>query len=162
MIEKWNEILISELILAYMIQELKKLTAAEQAILIKAPALVSVLAASTDGEVNSTEKKEAISFSFVRTFSAHPMVKGYYEEVNKTFEANLNEMIKRFTPLNEANIEALKTEVANLSPIIAKLDREYARILHASLKSFASHVKDVDRSVVEDFIFPLPIPGLTD
>jgi hypothetical protein len=44
--------------------------------------------------------------------------------------------------------------------VIAKLDKAYAHAFHKSLEGYAKHVRNSSHSILQDFIFPLPIPGL--
>jgi len=46
--------------------------------------------------------------------------------------------------------------------ILKKLGKEYASTMHRSMKTFKDHVSKAHRNVLEYFVFPLPIKGLTD
>ena len=45
--------------------------------------------------------------------------------------------------------------------IIKKLDKEYAEALGKSFEKYTKHVKTAAHSVFQDFIFPMPIKGLS-
>jgi hypothetical protein len=112
-----------------MIKEFEKLTMEERALLLQAPALVSVLAASGDQAIDKAGKADAIKLAHLKIVTADA---------------------------------ALRREIESLNPIIAKLDTEFAKSLHASLARYEEHVKKAEGSVLVDFIFPLPIPGLSE
>ena len=145
-----------------MIKQFKKLTKTETELLLKAPILVSVLGISGDHEISKKEKAEAVKFAHIKTFSAAPLLLPYYKEVEKNFIIYFEAIVKKYAPFDDAKREELKKEINNLSAVIAKLDKEFARTLHRSLSNYAEHVKRFDRSFLVNFIFPIPIHGLSD
>jgi len=145
-----------------MIKEFERLSQNEIDLLLKAPVLVSLLAVSADDEISHAEKADAVKMAHMRTFTAVPVLIPYYKEVEKGFKKYFDEGVKKYSPFNDASREELKKEVSELNKVIAKLDKEYAIELHASLRSYAKHVRTANRSLLENFIFPLAIPGLTD
>ncbi|MEO5995257.1 MAG: hypothetical protein ABIO76_03770 [Ginsengibacter sp.] len=58
--------------------------------------------------------------------------------------------------------KAIRSELAEPEKIVAKLGKEYVSIMRRSLKSFKDHVSKAHHNVLLDFIFPVPIKGLTD
>ena len=145
-----------------MIKEFKKLTTKEQNLLIKAPALVSVLAASGSFGINNEQKAEAIRMAHLKTYTANPLLLPYYAEVETCFTKNFEATVKKYAPFDDAKRELLKKEISLTNQVIAKLDKEFAISLHLSLEGYANHVKKTARSFFENFIFPIPIKGLTD
>ena len=145
-----------------MIKQFEKLTKEETELLLKAPILVSVLASSTNHEINKLEKADAIKLAHLKTFTADPLLVKYYNEVEKNFNNYFETIEKKYAPFDDSKREALKKEINNINTIIAKLDKEFANTLHRSLSGYAGHVKKAGRGFLENFIFPLPIPGLND
>lgn len=145
-----------------MIKQFEKLKTEELELLYKAPVLVSVLASCSFNKVNKIQKADAIKLAQLKTFTAVSLLIPYYIEVEKNFKELFEAAIKQYFPFDEAKRIALKKEMDKVNLVIKKLDIDYARTLHKSLKNYASHVKRSAHSVFVDFIFPLPIPGLTD
>lgn len=145
-----------------MIRQFEKLTDDERELLYKAPVLVSVLASCSFNEVNKIKKADAIKLSHLKTFTANPLLIPYYSEVEKNFKELFEEAIRQYFPFNEANRTALKREMAQVNHVIEKLDKNYAQALNESLEKYTNHVKHAGHTVFVDFIFPLPIPGLTE
>ena len=145
-----------------MIKQFEKLTKEETELLLKAPILVSVLATSGDHEISKREKAEAVKFAHIKTFSADPLLLSYYKEVEKNFIAYFEAIVKKYAPFDNAKREALKKEIDTLNIVISKLDKQFARTLHRSLSNYAEHVMKSDRVLLETFIFPIPIHGLSD
>ncbi len=145
-----------------MIKQLEKLTKQEQELLFKAPVLVSVLAASGDHEIDKKEKAEAIKLAHLKTFTANSLLISYYKEVEKNFNTYFDEATKKYAPFDDEKRKALKAEITVLDTVIKKLDEDFARVLHKSLTGYAEHVRMADASLLEGFVFPIPIHGLTD
>lgn len=145
-----------------MIKEFENLTNEEQALLLKAPALVSVLASCTLNEINPARKAAAIELSHLRTYKAFPELLLYYAEVEKRFQEQFEDAAKKYFPFDVQQRDALKKELDKANHVIGKLDKDFARLLHKSLDKYARHVKHADHSVFEDFVFPFPVPGLTE
>ena len=145
-----------------MIKQFEKLTTEERSLLFKAPVLVSALASCTFNEVNKYQEADAIKLAHLKTFTASPLLLPYYTEVEKTFKEQFEATIKKYFPFDEAKRNDLKREIDKVNVVIDKLDKEYAHSLYNSLKGYAKHVKKAAHSVFQDFIFPVPIPGLSD
>ena len=144
-----------------MIKQLEKLTTDERSLLHKAPVLVSVLASCSFNEVNKNQEADAIKLAHLKTFTAIPLLLPYYREAEITFKEQFETAIKKYFPFNEAKRNELKGEIDKVNLVIGKLDKEYAHALHKSLEGYANHVKKAAHSIFQDFIFPMPIPGLS-
>lgn len=144
-----------------MIEQFKNLSTEEREHLYKAPVLVSVLVSCSLNEVNEAQKADAIKLSHLKTFTAIPALRDYYEEVDKNFKSQFEATVKEYFPFDENKRKTLKNEIEKVNLIIAKLDGSYGQVLHQSLEGYANHVKKAAHSVFQDFIFPFPIPGLS-
>ena len=144
-----------------MIKQFKTLTNEEREILLKAPALVSVLASCSLNKVNKVQKADAIKLAHLKTFTANPILREYYEEVDKTFETQFDSIVEAYSPFDENKRSALKYEIEQVNLIIGKLENYYGETLYKSLEGYANHVRKAAHSIFQDFIFPLPIQGLS-
>ena len=144
-----------------MIKEFKKLNVKEQQLLLKAPVLVSVLAASGAFGINNEQKADAIKMAHLKTYTANPLLIEYYKEVEKNFKKNFEATVKKYAPFDNAKRDALKIEINLTNTAIAKLDKEFAITLHQSLDGYGKHVKKSALRFFENFIFPIPIKGFT-
>lgn len=145
-----------------MVKEFQKLSSGERDLLYKAPALVSVLAACPHNDVNPARKKDAIKLAHLKTFTADPLLKPYYAEVEKGFEEQFETIARQYAPFDEEKRHRLQEEINRVNEVLARLNNDYARTLNRSLQGYANHVKRADHSVFQDFLFPLHIPGLND
>lgn len=144
-----------------MIKQFEKLTTEERSLLYKAPVLVSVLASCSFNEVNKAQQADAIKLAHLKTFTAMPLLLPYYAEVEKDFKIEFEAAKKKYFPFDEDRRNELKKEMDKISLIINKLDKEYAEALGRSFERYATHVKKAAHSIFQDFIFPMPIEGLS-
>ena len=140
----------------------KNLSSQENAMLLKYPAYISLLAANRDGILDETEKKSAINFAHTKTFSCNPLLTEFYKEVDKVFVNNIEQLDKDLPKENDSRETAIKKELLDIEKILLKLGKEHISIIHSSMKSFKDHVSKAHHNVLMDFIFPLPMPGLTE
>jgi hypothetical protein len=145
-----------------MIKQFEYLTSQEVNLLLMAPVLVSVLAAIGDQEISKPGEEEAAKLAHFKTFTAVLPLQPYYIEVEADFKKHFAATVAKYTPFDESQRTSLKNEIASINPILAKLDKEFAQTLHKSLQAYAEHVKKAGRGILENFLLPLPIPGLTD
>jgi hypothetical protein len=137
-----------------MITQFEPLSAPEKELLLKAPALLSVLASCPAQEINPTRRKDAIKLAHLRTFTAPPQLSPYYREVESRFEADFDATAAQYSPFDTTKRAALKDEIAEVNRLLSKLPDDYGALLHKSLDSYAYHVKRSTHTVFRDFIFP--------
>ena len=140
---------------------IKNLSTKENEALLKFPVYVSLLAATSDSKMDEAEKKSAIKFSHIKTYSCDPLLTSFYEAADKVFEKNMLQVDEDLPVKNEARVAAIKKELLNLEKIVLKLGEEYTLVMHRSMNSFKEHVSKAHDNVLVDFIFPMPIKGLT-
>jgi anaerobic ribonucleoside-triphosphate reductase len=130
--------------------------------LLKFPAYISMLAANSDDTLDEEERKTAIKFAHTKTFTCDPVLTDFYNEADKAFEGNVNQLDNDLPKDIKSREAAIKNELLNLDKIVLKLGKKYARVMHSSMESFKEHVSRAHHNVLVDFLFPIPIAGLTD
>ena len=139
----------------------KELTDLETKALLKFPAYISLLAANSDNTLDDAEIASAIKLSHIKTYSCDPLLAEFYTEADSVFEYNIQQLNKDLPVEKATRDAALKHELKKLETIVLKLGEENTAIFHRSMNSFKEHVSQAHHSVVLDFIFPMPIKGLT-
>ncbi len=143
-------------------ENLETLNDTEKEMLLKFPAYISLLAANNDEGLDETEKKTAIKFSHIKTFSCDPLLFNFYQQADKVFEENITTLHNQLPKGKDEREAAIKDELSKLESILKKLGKEYARTMHRSMATFKGHVSKAHRSVLESFIFPIPIKGINE
>ncbi len=142
-------------------KQFSTLTKEDREALLKFPAYITLLAANSDGLLDKAEKKEAIKLEHIKTFSADPLLAEFYREADKVFRNNLEHLDKNLPQEKDRRETAIKNELMKLEKIVSKLGEDYTSAMHRSMKSFKDHVSKAHHNVLIDFIFPIPIKGLS-
>jgi hypothetical protein len=121
------------------IHEFNNLTDAEAKSLYQTPAMIAVLIASADSEIDEQETawaKKVVSF---RQEVGNELLFNYYEVAESFFNETLESLLSE-TKGTHNRISDLETALAALSPVLAKIDGDFAVELLKSWKSFAKQV----------------------
>src|SRR3954470_10498248 len=107
-------------------------------------------------------KRGPPSFCHIKTFTCDPLLSQFYHEAEKNFETNINEL-DALLPMDKIEREEIITnELGKIESILLKLGTDYAWVMNRSMRSFKNHVSRAHRNILEYFVFPLPINGITD
>ncbi len=139
----------------------KELSDQEHELLLKFPAYISLLAANTDAVLDRDEQFSANELAHIKSFSCNLLLDDFYKEVNHNFEQTLDDLDKSLPIGKDGRAIAIKAELLNIENIMLKLGDEYTTIMHKSMKSFKDHVSHAHHNLLVDFIFPIPIEGLS-
>ncbi len=140
---------------------LENILTEEKEALQKFPVYVSLLAAASDHILDVAEKKAAIQFSHIKTYSCDPLLNSFYQEADHIFKQNLLQLDDDLSENREERTEAIKMKLQQVEKIVLKLRKDYTSVMRRSMKSFKEHVSKSHHNVFENFIFPVPIKGIT-
>jgi hypothetical protein len=126
------------------------------------PAYISLLASTSAGGIDNKEKKAALKLTHIKTFAGDPILIDYYRAVEHDFETQITLLDHALPPNREERKEAIENELLQLEPVLEKLDNGYAHALRRSMQSYKNHVSRAHQNVLEYFIFPLPVHGISD
>jgi len=135
---------------------------AEKDLLLKFPVYVSMLAAEKNDHLDKIEKRTAIRFCHIKTFTCDPLLSQFYHEAEKKFEININELDNKLPVDKKKREEIILNEMGKIENILLNLGTDYSLLMHRSMRSFKDHVSRAHRNILEYFVFPLPIGGITD
>jgi hypothetical protein len=131
--------------------------------LLKFPAYISLLAANYHNNgIDAEEKKSAIDFSHIKTFSVNPMLKEFFDDAEKGFEQTITSLNEKLPKRKNEREVIIRTELEKIERILLSTDTEFSNLLHESMRAFKDHVAHAHHSLMEYLIFPIPIKGLTD
>ncbi len=123
-----------------MIHPLRRLNDEEREQLFHVPSLITVLIAGADDNIQREEITWAAAVVNYRTLTGDELLYTYYDEVNASFDAGVELILEKCPKgLNERTLY-LKREIAQINPVLKKLDQVYRNALIASWKSLAKQV----------------------
>lgn len=130
--------------------------------LLKFPAYISLLAANYHNNgIDAEEKKSAIDFSHIKTYSSNPILREFFEDVEKNFEQTITDLNQQLPKKKKEREEIIRSELDKIEKILYHTDSEYSSLLNESMKSYKEHVAHAHHSLMEYLVFPIPIKGLT-
>lgn len=129
-----------------MIKEFEKLREDEVDVLMKAPVYVAILIAGADGEIDKSERREAIAIANNRQSRSREQLSEYYKHID--FDAEFERLVDELPSGTEERTTAIIRELRKLNFIMKKVDRPFAVKLHASLKDLAKKVAEASGGVL--------------
>jgi len=138
------------------------LNEADRKELLKFPAYITLLAIHADRHLHEGEKREAMKFSHIKTFTCNPLLSDFYKSAHQEFSKNIEEIERHFPENSEVRQHIIKQKLADLGRILEHMDSDFVFVFQKSMKQFKDHVSKAQRNVLEYFLFPLPLDGISD
>jgi hypothetical protein len=140
----------------------RELNTEDKKLLLRYPVYLLLLASVEHDAIDKREKKTAAKVIHVRSFSSDPELFSFYDAVEKDFEKLLSDIEKELPQDKDEIKHFINHRLAKLETVLEKMNPSYASVFRHSMQSFKNHVSRAHRNILEYFIFPLPINGLTD
>lgn len=124
-----------------MLFQLRELKESEQQIMMDAPVWVGILIGCADGKMTSQELKRIGEVIKTKTFSEHNDVHYLYTELAKNnLEENITGLFGQLTGTPEEKSKLASDKLAELNPILVRLNPTYAKQYRDSLHDVAVEV----------------------
>jgi len=118
----------------------KKLDESSQAKLKDAIALITILVAGADGNIDLKEADWAGKLTEIRSYSIKKDLNTFYQEVGEDYQERFDYFIQTLPVGLEARNADISRKLSELNGILSKLDNKFASLLYDDMLSFASHV----------------------
>ena len=123
------------------IPQFNHLTEEEVQLLLDAPAIITLLIGTADGNMDDKEIAAGLSSVIVRKDSNDALLQPYYEAVDKNYDQRLFDFSNQYKDKDkEQRTQELSDVLAGLNDILAKVDPLFTTVLVKSLKSFAKEI----------------------
>ena len=119
--------------------------------LVKAPLFVGLLIAEADGEADHKELEWIEKVTSFRIKTAHHALRGYYQMANEEVKANLNLERSKCPENQDDKMIYLSGKLAEMKPILDKLDENFRHKLVDSYHSMALSVAEVSGGLINFF-----------
>jgi len=129
-----------------MLPEFKNLTEEETSLMLMTPALVTLLIAGVEGDIDKKEMDWGGKIAHFRA-NADNILQGYYREADNSFPETLNSLIKAMPEDVKERSEKIKNELSKLNDILPKLDPEFSREFYNSMRSLSRQVAQASGGV---------------
>lgn len=123
------------------IPQFNHLTEEEVQLLLDAPAIITLLIGTADGNMDDKEIAAGLSSVIVRKDSNDALLQPYYEAVDKNYDQRLFDFSNQYKDKGtEQRTQELSDVLAGLNDILIKVDPLFVTVLIKSLKSFAKEI----------------------
>ncbi|MDQ3194301.1 MAG: hypothetical protein M3P82_04790 [Bacteroidota bacterium] len=129
-----------------MIHEFRNLTQDECTTMVMAPALVTLLIAGAEGNIDQKEIDWGSKIAHFRA-NDHSMLQNYYQEADKNFNETLKELIEKMPPDVSERNNKINQELSKLNNIFPKLDASFSKEIYRSLLSLSRHVAEASGGI---------------
>lgn len=124
----------------YMAEYFSVLSESEKDTLKDALPIIAVLIAGADGNFSKDEFESAKKVAHIRSYHLKGELKAFYVEIDQHFDSRLKHFSELYpTDLPNRN-EIISERLAEINPILAKLDPYIGHKLYKGFISFAQHV----------------------
>ena len=131
-----------------MIKEFENLREDEVQVLLQAPVHVAILIAGADGNIDKSERKEAIEVARSKQSRAREQLVDYYKQVGEDFEKNFNGLIDELPEDTKEREKIISSELRKLNFIFPKIEKNFSVKLYASLKDLAKKIAEASGGVL--------------
>lgn len=131
-----------------MIAEFEPLREDEIDVILKAPVHVAILIAGADGNIDKSERKEAINIARTKKSRSREQLADFYKIVGDSFEDNFNKLIDELPSGTEERNSSITKELRKLNFILPKIDKNFGIKFHASLKELAKRIAESSGGVL--------------
>jgi hypothetical protein len=122
------------------VKELEHLSEEQRSLVFRTPALLSVLVAGADHDIDQKEIVHAIKAVHYRSLLENDFLQEYYRAIEERFEHETYHIIQKFEGQPEEREAYIVEELTGLNDILPKIERRYAAILLENWKSLAKSV----------------------
>jgi hypothetical protein len=125
-----------------MIPALDSLNDSELEVMLRSPMLVCILIAGADGTIDSKEIKKAVYVAEKKTTKSKASLLEFYHLVNEDFEDKLKIVMLGLPVIADERNRLIVEELSRLNDVFRKLDRNFVKDFHWSLKFMAEKIAD--------------------
>ncbi|MBS1552072.1 MAG: hypothetical protein JST15_08405 [Bacteroidetes bacterium] len=123
-----------------MIPEFKNLNDHEIHIMLSAPALITLLIAGAEGNIEEKEIDWGAKIAHFRAEDKDSILQNYYKEVDRTFDESLKEYIVMIPHDVHDRTEKINSRLAKINQILPKLDKKFAMEFYKSILTLSTQV----------------------
>lgn len=118
----------------------EKLTKEDLQLLLDAPAFITILIGSADGNLDEDEIWAGSKVAHIKKFTEDRILQAYYTQVAEAFDERILKLIAVLPKDAETRNTEISEKLSNLNEIYKNLDRNFVEELNKSFRSLASEV----------------------
>lgn len=124
------------------------ISAEEEAFLINTPAMITILIAGADSEIDRVEIREAKEIIDQISRDGVSSLSNFYKLVIENFEANLNNLLFAYPSNAKERNQLISRELTRLNSIFPKLEKPTAVNFYNDMRQLARHIAEASGGVL--------------
>jgi hypothetical protein len=109
-------------------------------VLENAVSQIAVLIAGADGEIDKDETDWAAKLMHIRSYSGDKSLQDFYGQVEVNFNIKIRDLVKNLSKNTAERQAQLSKDIAQVNPILAKLDAEMAYHIYNDYLTLAKSI----------------------
>lgn len=131
-----------------MIWQFEPLNKEEQELILDAPALITLLIAGADDNIENKELSRAHEVLEVKSRTEKPELHAYFEKVTSTLAHRISAWRSQLPQDREARQEFISEKLSGLNQIFSKVDRHFATDLYYHFKELSLFVAQASGGLI--------------
>jgi len=123
-----------------MINQFHTLSQEEKDLMVDSTALITVLIAGADGDIDNEEKEWAAKLTKIRSYNTPEEWQEYYKLVGENYAAKLDALIASLPNDTDARNTVISERLTKMNDILPKLGPVHAYSFYQGMLTFAEHV----------------------
>jgi hypothetical protein len=128
-----------------------ELSQEELNLIAKAPLYIGLLIAEADGFADQKELDWIEKVTFFRIKTAHHALRAYYQLANDAVKSDLNLVKSELSENQDEKMSYLSDKIAEMKPVLAKLDENTKHKLVDSFHSMALSIAEISGGMLSFF-----------
>ncbi len=128
-----------------------------QALVYKAPALITLFVASSieNGKLSPVEEKSAKKYIYILSYESDEALADYFQHVEKTFEDDILELDKILPKNTAERKERIEEMLDPVRTFIDQLPESIGVVFRDDLLGFIKHTRNVRHDTLEAIVLPI-------
>ncbi|MEZ5008151.1 MAG: hypothetical protein R2728_16315 [Chitinophagales bacterium] len=122
------------------VSELEVLSEAERDLVLRAPALITVLISGADGDFDKDEELHASKAVHYKSVQGDPLLMEYYQAIDLDFLSAMRHLHQKYSGTPQERAEKITAKLTQLNDILPKLHHRFARALINDWRNLAKTV----------------------
>ncbi len=122
------------------VKELEQLSTEESELVLRTPALITVLISGSDGEFDKSEERHASKAVHYKSVQGDPVLVEYYKAVDHSFFSAMHHLHQKYYGSPQERAERITAVLAQLNDILPKLHHRFSKALLNDWRNLAKTV----------------------
>lgn len=122
------------------VKELEQLSEEERNLVLRTPALITVLVSGSDGDFDKSEEQHATKAVHYKSVQGDPLLVEYYKAIDVSFLSAMHHLHQKYSGTPQDRADRITEVLVELNDILPKLHHRFAKALLNDWRNLAKTV----------------------